>query len=932
MSGTITLNPATPTIITTSGSYDVTLGQLGGSLQVTGTGVTVDVAIAGFGAGDVISVDTGAELIVDSMQNLSLLTGFTIGNEGTLAFAAGVNSALGAAVDFAGVGTLITEPGFSTGLLGAGIGGFGVGDVIDLQGVPYSSTGETVSLLSGILSINDNGSLTSLTLNNPVIPTGDVFHLGQDLKGGLVLSLVPAPPPTSPCFCAGTMIATQQGDVAVEHLAIGDHVKTLSGAFRPIKWIGKRSYRASFAAGNPDIQPVLVRASALSDNVPSQDLYVSPLHALYLLNMLIPAANLINHQSICRAPEVDPIDYFHIELATHDVIFANGAPAETFLDCDSRMLFHNAAEFAALYPHDLAPSWDFCAPRVQEGHRLDMVRAALALRAGIEMGAMVGQTGPLQGAIDQAGWERVSGWAFMPESPESRVRLTIHDGDVDLGEVTANRFRRDLAEAGMGDGRCGFEFTFPRRLAPTDRHELRIARASDAAPLSGSPLLLDPACRFSPTLEADLEQLLARGLRAAQIDQNGRADLDRMMAFFGRQMELIGQARTGVISTLDQRGPAKTALIIDDELPHINRDAGAQALFSHALSLVRLGYRVSLCPARQSASDAALAASLAGQGVDILTGLKVEQVLRAAPDHFDLVYLHRLSNAAAYGALARQTQGRARIIFSLADLHHLRLARQACVSQETDLMGQSRAAKAQEIWAMRLADAVITHSPAEAAYLAREVPQAETHIVPWHANVSSIKTGFAERVGIVMAGYGSHIPNQDGVRWLLNHVMPIVWQSLPAMPVLIAGAHWPDIAEYGTNPRVRHLGHVADLHDLFSRVRLSVAPLRFGAGLKGKVLDSLAHGLPCAMTSIAAEGFALPDTLRACVADDPAAQAAIIIKLHEDEALNSKLARAGRALVKRDFSEKAVDQAMRCALAGLAQLSNSNGPPLAKAR
>ena len=137
-------------------------------------------------------------------------------------------------------------------------------------------------------------------------------------------------------------------------MKIGDEVMTMSGAVRPIKWIGRRSYGGRFVMGRKDILPICIKAGALDDNVPRRDLWISPHHAMYfkddLEGVLIEAKDLVNGVSIVQAERVDKVEYFHIELDTHDVIIAEGALSESFIDDDSRGMFHNAHEYRALYP------------------------------------------------------------------------------------------------------------------------------------------------------------------------------------------------------------------------------------------------------------------------------------------------------------------------------------------------------------------------------------------------------------------------------------------------------------------------------------------------------------------------------------------------------------------------------------------------------
>ena len=185
---------------------------------------------------------------------------------------------------------------------------------------------------------------------------------------------------TPACYCPGTLILTEHGEVPVERLAEGDRVVTLSGALEPIRWIGRRSYAGRFLMGQAHLHPIRIRAGALADGVPRRDLLVSPRHAMFLDGMLIPAECLVNGVTITRETGLAGVDYLHVELAQHDVLWAEGAPSESFVDDGSRGMFHNAAEYYARHGEQVVPA-QYCAPRVEQGLALEATRRRLGERA-----------------------------------------------------------------------------------------------------------------------------------------------------------------------------------------------------------------------------------------------------------------------------------------------------------------------------------------------------------------------------------------------------------------------------------------------------------------------------------------------------------------------------------------------------------------------
>ena len=180
------------------------------------------------------------------------------------------------------------------------------------------------------------------------------------------------------CFATGTLIRTDRGDISVEHLRVGDCCLTASG-YRPIIWIGHRRLRCVNHPRPWDVMPVRIVANAFSDGCPSRDLLLSPDHAVALDGILIQASALLNHTSITREHNVpERFTYYHIELASHELILAEGQPCETFIDNVERQAFDNWQEHEDLYGQ--APEMaELPLPRAQSRRQLPAsLRARLA--------------------------------------------------------------------------------------------------------------------------------------------------------------------------------------------------------------------------------------------------------------------------------------------------------------------------------------------------------------------------------------------------------------------------------------------------------------------------------------------------------------------------------------------------------------------------
>lgn len=157
---------------------------------------------------------------------------------------------------------------------------------------------------------------------------------------------------TPTCFARGTFITTKNADVAIEDLAPGDQVLTATGGWQPVRWIGQRTVDL---AGQPEfatrhVQPILIAAGALGDQLPNRDLVISACHSVVIGSTYIPAGNMVNGVSITSLPTLDSVTYYHIEFDHPQVVLANGLPTESFVDVGNRHAFDRSVGTPAAPP------------------------------------------------------------------------------------------------------------------------------------------------------------------------------------------------------------------------------------------------------------------------------------------------------------------------------------------------------------------------------------------------------------------------------------------------------------------------------------------------------------------------------------------------------------------------------------------------------
>ncbi len=230
------------------------------------------------------------------------------------------------------------------------------------------------------------------------------FHMMPAGESESVVVALAGPDEPAVCYAAGTRILTRQGEVAVEALREGDEVMTLLGqGFAAVTWLGHHRMNLKTHPNPRAVQPVRILAGAFGPGRPARDLRVSPGHALYVDGVLIQAERLVNGATVRREEACETVVYWHVELERHDVLVAEGLPAESYLDTGNRTAFVGGGDYVQLHP-DFAPrhSAETCAPMVHEGVRLEAVKARLLRRAQEAFGWQVSREHGLHVLADGA--------------------------------------------------------------------------------------------------------------------------------------------------------------------------------------------------------------------------------------------------------------------------------------------------------------------------------------------------------------------------------------------------------------------------------------------------------------------------------------------------------------------------------------------------
>lgn len=355
-------------------------------------------------------------------------------------------------------------------------------------------------------------------------------------------------------------------------------------------------------------------------------------------------------------------------------------------------------------------------------------------------------------------------------------------------------------------------------------------------------------------------------------------------------------------------------LVVDDRVPEPDKHAGAIATLDWLRLLRGEGFRVTFYP-HDRRNPIPYTERLQQLGIEVLFGdIDARDWITQNGTYLDWVWLARPAVAEPLLAVVRNHAG-GRLIYYTHDLHFLREQRRAELTGDSDHYEDAWRLRAIERDIFRQSKLVLTPSADEVpiieslapGVLARAIP---LYSIPAAAEPVHTAAGFAGRTVVLFVGGYDHLPNVDTAQWLADEIMPLIWQTAPDAVLVLAGSKPPPALVSLASDRVEVPGWLPDLAPLYARARLTLNAMRFGAGVKGKIIASLQAGVPVVTTTVGNEGLGLQAGEEALIGDTAADLAAHAITLLGDPALCARLAEAGLARAELVFGEYPLRQAL----------------------
>jgi GT2 family glycosyltransferase len=360
-----------------------------------------------------------------------------------------------------------------------------------------------------------------------------------------------------------------------------------------------------------------------------------------------------------------------------------------------------------------------------------------------------------------------------------------------------------------------------------------------------------------------------------------------------------------------RRGPY--IFVFDDRLPTPDRDAGSGRMLHILRALARWSRPVFVYASKQVPNS--YEAPLWAAGVETATLVEYPRLLRERRPRAAVISRPYIADL-LLDTLRRQAPGM-KLLFDMVDVHFVRFEREAAVTGDARAAREAEVHREVETRIARSSDLIWCASSEDARVMERAAPRVPIHVIPTVHSPRGQCASFEARRGLLFVGNYSHHPNEDAIHYLVREILPLVRELIPDVTAFLVGDNATDEIRAYESEDVRVLGYVRDVEPLFGGCRVFVAPLRFGAGIKGKIGEAFAHGLPVVTTGIGAESMGITDGVQALIRDDPREFAEATARAYLDRELWEKLSREGLEHAARHFSPQVVGAIINDSLRGI---------------
>ncbi|HZH31317.1 MAG TPA: glycosyltransferase [Pyrinomonadaceae bacterium] len=515
-----------------------------------------------------------------------------------------------------------------------------------------------------------------------------------------------------------------------------------------------------------------------------------------------------------------------------------------------------------------------------------------ALRETAEGDASVGAVGSMflyeDGRVQEAGagvWRNGAafhyGWGGSPDD-----RRFNFAREVDYCSGASLLVRRELFERLGG---------FDRRYAPAYYEDVDICFGVRSL---GYKVVYQPMSRIVHHEGATAGRDTATGFKRYQVINRAKF-VAKWREVLEREHLPEDRARTLEASN---RRRAPLVIIFDERIPTPDRDAGSARMMFILKSLARSCRPVFVPFNRPHGIE--YERLLWKEGIETANIVEYGRLLRERD--FRAAVLSRPLVADSLIDSLRRIKPSLKIVFDMVDAYFIRLEREHLVTQDARTAEEVARYREIELRLARACDLVWCNSSGDKESVASEAPEVRIEVIPTIHPLHPRGPGFAERAHLLFLGNLAHRPNADAVHYFMRDIFPAVRRALPQVKLYVVGDNvTPEIAAYAST-EVEVLGYVPDVEPLYRRCRLMVVPLRYGAGVKGKLGESLSYGLPVVTTSTGAEGFGLTGGVEALIADEPGEFAAAVVRAYEREDLWEQLSEHGYRHVEKYFTPEVV--------------------------